>query len=321
MLNKMNLSFVIPAFNEELTIEPLIEGIITHSKPHNIQIILIDDGSSDQTFSSMKKMQEKYPSEIEIIKFRRNFGKSCALATGFKNATGDIVITMDADLQDDPKEIPRLIEKIQEGYDVVCGWKKHRFDPWHKTIPSKIYNAFIRKVFKVPLHDINTGFKAFRKEVIQNIPLYGEMHRLIAVLAVESGFKITEIPVEHHPRKYGKSKFGFNRFFHGAVDVYTVWFLSKHGQSPAYFFTKRGLLSIALGSLGLIASLAGFYIHGDQLRYVFLGTVSTVFIGIGFLTIGIGLIAEILRREFSFQQKNIYVDVILTSDKKPINNK
>ncbi len=297
----MNLSFVIPAFNEEKTIEPLIEEVIRNSAPYSPQIILVDDGSTDNTYYEMLKMQSKYPYNVEIIKLRKNFGKSIALSAGFKNALGDIVITMDADLQDDPKEIPRMIEKIEEGYDLVCGWKKHRQDPWHKTYPSKVFNWMVRKIFKIDIHDVNTGFKAFRKEVIEQIPLYGEMHRLIAVLAHESGFKVTEIPVEHHPRRFGKSKFGFSRFFHGAVDLYTVWFLSKHSQSPAYFFSKRGLFSIFLGSSGIVASVVGMYLTGEQLRYVFLGTISSVFIGLGFLTIGTGLIAEIMRREFSMK--------------------
>lgn len=311
----MKLSFVIPAYNEEMTIEPLVDGIIKHSVPYDVQIILIDDGSSDLTFQSMQKAQAKHP-QVKIIKFRRNFGKSRALSTGFHESDGDIVIMMDADLQDDPKEIPRMIEKIQDGYDVVCGWKKRRIDPWHKTFPSRVYNAIIRKIFHVNLHDVNTGFKAFRKEVIQNIPLYGEMHRLIAILASEMGFKVTEIPVEHHPRKYGKSKYGFSRFFFGAVDVYTVWFLSRYGQSPSYFFTKHGLMSIVFGIFCLIGSLFGFYFDGEQLRYVFWGTIGSVFIGIGFLTIGIGLIAEILRREFAIKQ-----DISLIEFTFPIRNK
>ncbi len=311
----MKLSFVIPAYNEEMTIEPLVDGIIKHSVPYDVQIILIDDGSTVLTFQSMQKAQAKYP-QVKIIKFRKNFGKSRALSVGFFEAEGDIVIMMDADLQDDPKEIPRMIEKIQAGYDVVCGWKKHRFDPWHKTFPSKVYNAIIRKIFHVNLHDVNTGFKAFRREVITNIPLYGEMHRLIAILASEMGFKVTEIPVEHHPRKYGKSKFGFSRFFFGAVDVYTVWFLSRHSQSPSYFFTKRGLMAISLGILCLLGSLLGFYFDGEQLRYVFLGTVGSVFAGIGFLTIGTGLIAEILRREFAVSQDTSLIEYTI-----PMKNK
>jgi len=316
----MKLSFVIPAYNEEMTIKPLVEGIIKHTSPHDVQIILIDDGSTDSTFQSMLKVQSEHP-QVKIIKFRRNFGKSRALSAGFHEADGDIIIMMDADLQDDPKEIPRMIEKMQEGYDVVCGWKKRRLDPWHKTFPSKIYNAIIRYLFHVNLHDVNTGFKAFRKEVIPNIPLYGEMHRLIAISASELGFKVTEIPVEHHPRKYGKSKFGFSRFFFGAVDVYTVWFLSRHSQSPSYFFTKRGLMAIGLGILCLLGSLLGFYFDSEQLRYVFLGTVGSVFVGIGFLTIGTGLIAEILRREFAFKQDHSIIECIVPTNNSNLNSK
>lgn len=297
----MKLTFVIPAYNEEMTIEPLVEGIVKYSTPHDIQIILIDDGSIDQTFSVMQKTQEKYP-QVEIIKLRKNFGKSRALSAGFSKAVGDIVITMDADLQDDPKEIPRMIEKIEEGYDVVCGWKKNRLDPWHKTFPSKVYNGIVRTIFKVKLHDINTGFKTFRKEVIQNISLYGEMHRLIAILASEMGFKVTEIPVEHHPRKYGKSKFGINRFFHGIVDVYTVWFLSRHGQSPLYFFTKNGLISIAIGILLFLEGLFLPLFSGPIL--VIIGIILFCY---GDLIIGVGLIAEMLRKEFSLKQQDNFL--------------
>ncbi len=299
--NRMKLTFVIPAYNEEMTIEPLVEGIVKYSTPHDIQIILIDDGSIDQTFSVMQKTQEKYP-QVEIIKLRKNFGKSRALSAGFSKAVGDIVITMDADLQDDPKEIPRMIEKIEEGYDVVCGWKKNRLDPWHKTFPSKVYNGIVRTIFKVKLHDINTGFKTFRKEVIQNISLYGEMHRLIAILASEMGFKVTEIPVEHHPRKYGKSKFGINRFFHGIVDVYTVWFLSRHGQSPLYFFTKNGLISIAIGILLFLEGLFLPLFSGPIL--VIIGIILFCY---GDLIIGVGLIAEMLRKEFSLKQQDNFL--------------
>ncbi len=308
----MKISIVIPAYNEEMTIEPLVESILKHTVSYDTQIILIDDGSSDLTFQSMLKAQSQHH-QVKIIKFRRNFGKSRALSAGFNESDGDIVIMMDADMQDDPKEIPRMIEKIYEGFDVVCGWKRHRLDPWHKTIPSKIYNAIIRKIFRINLHDVNTGFKTFRKEVIQNIPLYGEMHRLIAIIASEIGFKVTEIPVEHHPRKYGKSKFGISRFFFGAVDVYTVWFLSRHSQSPSHFFTKRGLMAIGLGFLCLSSSFLGFYFDGEQLRYIFLGTVGSVIAGIGFLTIGTGLIAEILRREFAFKQDKSLIECIVST--------
>ncbi|HOV33537.1 MAG TPA: glycosyltransferase family 2 protein [Candidatus Hydrogenedens sp.] len=306
----MKLTFVIPAYNEEKTIEPLVEGIVKYSTPHDIQIILIDDGSTDQTFSVMKNTQEKYP-QVEIIKLRKNFGKSRALSAGFSKAVGDIVITMDADLQDDPKEIPRMIEKIEEGYDVVCGWKKNRLDPWHKTFPSKVYNGIVRTIFKVKLHDINTGFKAFRKEVIQNISLYGEMHRLIAILASEMGFKVTEIPVEHHPRKYGKSKFGINRFFHGIVDVYTVWFLSRHGQSPLYLFTSNGLALIAVGILLFLEGLCLPLFSGPIL--VIIGIILFCY---GDLIIGVGLIAEMLRKEFSLkQQDNFLVELTIPGQK------
>jgi len=184
-----------------------------------------------------------------------------------------------------------------------------------QNISIQSINWMVRKIFKINIHDVNTGFKAFRKEVVEVIPLYGEMHRLIAVLAHESGFKVTEIPVEHHPRRFGKSKFGFNRFFHGAVDLYTVWFLSKHSQSPAYFFSKRGLISIFLGISGIIASIVGMYLTGEHLRYVFLGTISSVFIALGFLTIGTGLIAEILRREFSIRNNVNLVEKILSNKK------
>ena len=201
----MDLSFVIPVFNEEKSLKALYQKILENIGNQSYEIIFIDDGSTD---NSSKILQEivNDDNNVQVVEFRTNFGKSASLQTGFDKAQGDIVITLDADLQDDPVEIPRFIEKINEGYDLVAGWKKHRKDSITKTIPSKIFNLVTSLIFRLKLHDYNCGFKAYRKEVIKSINIYGELHRYIPALAKARGYKICEIPVTHHKRKFGKSK-------------------------------------------------------------------------------------------------------------------
>ncbi len=218
----MNVVFVVPVYNECDTLEALVSGIsqVACTFPH--RMLFVDDGSTDGSFDELRALQKRFPA-IEIIKFRRNFGKTQALATAFERARGDIVITMDADLQDNPEEIPALLAKIDEGYDLVCGWKAKRQDPWHKTIPSRVYNGFVAWLFGLRTHDINTGFKAMRLEVARRLPLYSDMHRMIVVFAAHMGYRVGEIPVVHYPRRFGKSKYGMKRFFHGIRDAAIAW--------------------------------------------------------------------------------------------------
>ena len=246
-----DLSIVISLFNEEESLPELISWIekVMAAEGYSYDVIMVDDGSRDGSWSLVKEFSQKNPS-IRGISFRRNYGKSAALFHGFKAAEGRVVITMDADLQDSPDEIPELYRMIvEEGYDIVSGWKKQRFDnKLTKNLPSKLYNWTARKITGIKLHDMNCGLKAYRNEVVKNIEVYGEMHRYIPYLAKNAGFdKITEKPVQHQKRKYGVSKFGLERFVNGFLDLISLWFLSTFGKKPMHFFGFTGLLMFLVG--------------------------------------------------------------------------
>lgn len=246
-----DLSIVISLFNEEESLPELVSWIekVTAEQQYNYEIILVDDGSTDGSWNIIKQLSEKN-SSIRGISFRRNYGKSAALYHGFKAAEGKVVITMDADLQDSPDEIPELYRMITEdGYDIVSGWKKQRFDnKLTKNLPSKLYNWTARKITGIKLHDMNCGLKAYRNEVVKNIEVYGEMHRYIPYLAKNAGFnRITEKPVHHQKRKYGVSKFGLERFVNGFLDLISLWFLSTFGKKPMHFFGFTGILMFIAG--------------------------------------------------------------------------
>lgn len=247
----MDLSIIISLFNEEESLRELVGWIesVMNREGYSYEVIMVDDGSSDSSWSIVKELSGKNPS-IRGISFRRNYGKSAALYEGFKAAKGNVVITMDADLQDSPEEIPELYRMItEEGWDIVSGWKKQRFDnKLTKNLPSKLYNATARKVTGINLHDMNCGLKAYRNEVIKNIEVYGEMHRYIPYLAKNAGFgRITEKPVQHQKRKYGVSKFGLERFVNGFLDLISLWFLSRFGKKPMHFFGFTGILMFLAG--------------------------------------------------------------------------
>lgn len=248
-----DLSIVISLFNEEESLPELIswiEKVATREK-YEYEIIMVDDGSTDSSWKVITELAGKNPT-IRGISFRRNYGKSAALYHGFKAAEGRVVITMDADLQDSPDEIPELYRMVtQEGYDIVSGWKKQRFDnKLTKNLPSKLYNWTARKVTGIKLHDMNCGLKAYRNEVVKNIEVYGEMHRYIPYLAKNAGFsRITEKPVQHQKRKYGVSKFGLERFVNGLLDLISLWFLSRFGKKPMHFFGFTGILMFIAGAV------------------------------------------------------------------------
>ncbi len=247
----MDLSIVISVLNEEESLRELIPWIKQALEKDNLEyeIILIDDGSTDASWGIIEQLSKDYP--IKGISFRRNYGKSAALYCGFELAQGDYVVTMDADLQDSPEEIIPMIEMLKkEGYDLVSGWKKKRHDGFFsKNLPSKIYNATARKVTKIKLHDMNCGLKAYKKEVVKNIEVYGEMHRYIPYLSKNAGFsKIGEKVVVHKARKFGKSKFGMDRFINGFLDLLSLWFLSRFGKRPMHFFGLIGSLTFLLGA-------------------------------------------------------------------------
>ena len=252
----MDISVVVPLYNEEESLPELQAWIERVMNEHGFsyEIIFVNDGSTDRSWNVIEELSKK-SNNIKGIKFRRNYGKSPALFCGFEKAEGDVVITMDADLQDSPDEIPELYRMITEdGYDLVSGWKQKRYDPLSKTIPTKLFNATARKVSGIKnLHDFNCGLKAYRREVIKNIEVYGEMHRYIPYLAKNAGFsKIGEKVVHHQARKYGKTKFGLNRFVNGYLDLITLWFLSKFGVKPMHIFGFLGSIMFFLGFLALI---------------------------------------------------------------------
>ena len=305
----MQVVFVIPVYNEQETLEPLAEGIISQmgGRPH--RILFVNDGSTDESWARILKLREKH-ANIDAIRLRRNFGKTIALTVGFANAQGGIIVTMDADLQDNPREILRMLVPIEEGdYDVVCGWKQRRKDPWHKTIPSRIYNAWIARTFKLPIHDVNTGFKAMRNTAICGVPLYGDMHRLIPVFAASMGFRVTEIPVEHQPRRFGKSKYGIRRFSGGALDAITAAFLTKYGEAPGQYFGRMILLCGAMIVAVLLAAVAASLLvtiflsganYGEQLAMtaiiLLMMLMSLVIVCVGTVGVGLGFVAELLLR-------------------------
>lgn len=243
------LSIIVPMYNEEESVKLLHKKILDSVRDRwQYEIIFIDDGSTDASVARVKEIITE-DANVHLIVFRKNFGKAAALQAGFHNSTGDIVITMDADLQDDPKEIPRFVERLDEGYDLVSGWKQKRHDPLEKRLPSKLFNKVTSHLSGVHLHDFNCGFKAYRREVVDSIDVYGELHRYIPVLAYRKGFRITEIVVEHHAREFGKSKYGFERYLRGLFDSMTVAFLGKFYDRPMYFFGKIGLALCAVGGI------------------------------------------------------------------------
>lgn len=246
------LSIIVPVYNEEDSLQELTRRIaeVTTAEQLEFEIVMIDDGSRDTSWSVVEELSRQHD-YVHGIKFRRNFGKAAALSAGFKHSRGDILITMDADLQDDPKEIPNLLAKLDEGFDVISGWKKVRHDPWHKVLPSRVFNGMISWLTGVKLHDHNCGLKAYRRDAIAEIDLYGEMHRFVPVLADAKGFKVSEIVIQHHARKHGVSKYGFERFVKGFLDLLTVYFLTGYGRRPQHLIGTVGLGSFLCGSAGL----------------------------------------------------------------------
>lgn len=246
----MDISLVIPSYNEEESLPELIAWIdrVMMANRFTYEAIFVDDGSTDQTWQVISQLQQQFPA-VKGIKFRRNYGKSAALNVGFEATQGDVVITMDADLQDSPDEIPQLYRRIkEEGYDLVSGWKKKRYDPITKTIPTKFFNAATRKMSGIRLNDFNCGLKAYRADVVKTIEVYGEMHRYIPVIAKWAGFaKIGEQVVEHRARKYGVTKFGLSRFINGFLDLLSIFFVGKFGKRPMHFFGALGVLCFFIG--------------------------------------------------------------------------
>lgn len=314
MLYSIDISIVIPLFNEEESVAELCEWISNVMGVHGFtyEVILIDDGSQDKTWPTIQQIAQDN-SHVKGLRFNRNYGKSAALNTGFHHSRGEVVITMDGDLQDSPDEIPGLYHMIhEEGYDLVSGWKKERFDPISKTIPSKFFNYITRKFSGIPLHDFNCGLKAYRGKVARTIEVYGEMHRYIPVIVHKSGFtRIGEKVVQHRPRKYGKTKFGIERFIFGFLDLLSISFVSKFRKRPMHFFGTFGTLFFLMGlfiTIWVIAEKIYSLAHKLPVREVvdqplfFLALVALI-IGVQlFLT---GFVAELLT--LNTDKKNDYI--------------
>jgi glycosyltransferase involved in cell wall biosynthesis len=258
-MNQRKLSIVIPVFNEEESLPHLYERIMENVKDlsdliDSHELIFVDDGSKDGSLKLIRALAEKDPN-VHAVVLRRNFGKAAALSAGFDKADGDIIITMDADLQDDPCELRAFIEKLDEGYDLVSGWKYNRLDPLEKRLPSKLFNRVTRKMSGVKLHDFNCGFKAYRRDVVKTIDVYGEYHRYIPVLAHREGFRIAEIKVHHNKREFGKSKYGFERYLRGFFDSMSSSFLLLFFERPMYFFGRRALEWSGIGFAAVVAQI------------------------------------------------------------------
>ena len=304
----MKLSFVIPVFNEQDSLKQLYSEIIENIKEYEYEIIFVDDGSTDESYNILQKLADE-DNNVKLIKFRKNFGKSAGLNIGFEAAKGDIVFTMDADLQDDPKEIEQFIKKLDEGYDMVTGWKVKRRDPISKTWPSKLYNKVTSNTFKLKLHDYNCGYKAYKKEVINELDIYGEMHRYIPALADSLGFKIAEIPVHHRKREFGKTKYGSERYLRGFLDLITVKLVTGYIHSPLYLF---GRIGFGFGFVGFIIALylsimkLGFGVPLYNRPLLYLGTLLMI-IGLQFFSIG--LLGELIvnRNREGNRKKNISI--------------
>lgn len=300
----VDISVVIPLYNEEESLPELEQAIESALKDSfTYEIIFVDDGSSDLSWEVVKGLEAK-GDHIKGISFRNNYGKSTALQAGFEKARGEFVVTMDADLQDDPNEVPEMVQMLKDGYDLVSGWKKERHDPISKTVPSKFFNFVTRISAGIKLHDFNCGLKAYKSEVIKNIYLYGELHRYVPMLAKRAGFgRITEKVVKHHPRKYGNTKFGLSRFINGFLDLVTILFVQRYLQKPMHFFGLIGVLLLFVG--GVINIYMAF------LRLVMntgIGNRPLLFLGILLMVLGVqffstGLLGELINKNHVEHQK------------------
>jgi glycosyltransferase involved in cell wall biosynthesis len=288
---------IIPLLNEEESLKELSQKLeaVLDIINCSYEVIFVDDGSTDRSFDKIREIHSSN-SRFKCIKFRKNYGKSAALAAGFKASKGSYVITMDADLQDDPNEIPELLKTLQSGYDLVSGWKKIRYDPFIKRNTSKIFNYVTSKLSGVRLHDFNCGIKGYKRDVVKSLKVYGEMHRYLPALAHLAGFKVTEKIVKHHPRKFGKTKFGASRFVNGFLDVITVVFTNKYMKKPLHLFGMLGILSFLSGFIITLYLTYLKFFEGASISNRPLFLVGVLFIIIGVQFISLGLIAEMITK-------------------------
>jgi len=310
-IDTIDLSIVIPFFNEVESLPRLHEKLTAVLSTQHVtyEMVFIDDGSTDGSYDCMRTLHLQDPEHVRVLSFRRNFGKTAGLVAGFDNCRGQVIITMDADLQDDPEEIPHFLDKLAEGYDLVSGWKKERHDPLSKTLPSKIFNKVVSSASGIGLHDFDCGFKAYRREVTEDLKLYADLHRFIPVMAAWRGYRVAEMPVKHHPRKFGKSKYGIGRFAKGGLDFLKVMFLTKYMQKPLHLFGGVGAVLVMLGVL------SGIYLTEEHFRTGNIGSrplvdLSVLLVITGVQLFSLGLLGEMLRHvsyrrteEYSIRQR------------------
>ncbi len=312
----IDISVVVPLYNEEESLPELANWIdrVMRANNFNYEIIFINDGSTDKSWQVICDLSDQFE-QVRGVKFRRNYGKSPALHVGFGMTRGNVVVTMDADLQDSPEEIPELFDMIvKDGYDMVSGWKKKRYDPLSKTIPTKLFNATARAVSGVKLHDFNCGLKAYKAEVVKNIEIYGDMHRYIPFIAKNAGYsKIGEKVVQHQARKYGTTKFGLDRFVNGYLDLMTLWFLSKFGVKPMHFFGLLGSLMFILGFLSVIGTAVyKLYAMHTGLHYTLVTEMPYFYLALTAMIIGTqlflaGFLGELISRN-SLERNNYQIE-------------
>jgi glycosyltransferase involved in cell wall biosynthesis len=299
-----DISVVIPLYNEEQSLRELYESIRNAlSKNWKYEVIFVDDGSTDNSIHVLHELR-RHDRRVKIIRFRRNFGKSAALSVGFTHARGEFIITMDADLQDDPNEIPNLINEIKKGFDLVSGWKKKRHDPITKTIPSRFFNFVVSTITGIKIHDFNCGLKAYRRETAKDVEIYGELHRYIPVLAHWRGYRIGEVPVQHYARKYGKTKFGFGRFWKGFLDFLTTLFTTRYMQRPLHLFGLWGLISFFVGFVIDLYLVILKFTEGMALsnRPLFFAGILLIIVGVQFISIG--LLGELITKTRKTTEKD-----------------
>jgi glycosyltransferase involved in cell wall biosynthesis len=303
----LKVSIVVPVYNEVENVPLLGEALFDALRGVDHEILFVDDGSTDGSFEALKKLVDNRPETVRVIQFRRNFGQTAAMAAGIDNSSGDIIVTLDADLQNDPADIPKLLEHIEQGYDVVSGWRVDRKDNVVRRLPSQIANWIISKVTGVDLHDYGCTLKAYRREVLEGFHLYGEMHRFIPAYAGWVGAKIIEVPVRHHARKYGQAKYGLERTAKVILDLFTVKFLISYSSKPIYLFGGTGLFLIGLSFLDLLILLIRRLTLGEHLIRSPLLLMSVMLFILGFQSILMGLIAELMvRTYYESQSKATY---------------
>jgi dolichol-phosphate mannosyltransferase len=313
------LSVVVPVRNEEQSVGPLLDELagVLDSLDTGWEAVFVDDGSTDGTFGALTGLHAERDN-VRVVRLRRNFGKAAALAAGFEQARGDVVVTIDGDGQDDPAEIPRLLAKLDEGFDLVSGWKTRRRDPLARRTLSRLFNAVASRVSGIRLHDVNCGLKAYRAEVVRGLNLYGELHRFLPVLAHQEGYRVAELPVNHRPRSHGRSRYGLERYLRGFLDLLTVSFMGRYRHRPLHLFGGLGLV-LGFAGFGILVYLTVLKLAGEAIGHRPLLTLGVLLVVVGMQFFSLGLISELLtsqheerRRERERDRADLHVDEILS---------